>query len=131
MIKLLYKSILKFFYKLFILNIEVIYKDNTFNTFMKELFNVTINTNKGDMVFSFYADRRKSKRNSMLPFKYYLVSVKVPEGSNEILKKLEDYFILIIKFKIPFVNYKILGELLFDICVDKYLDVAEKLVKEK
>lgn len=126
------KAILGRIYKLLIFELFVLEKNSVTYDKLKEFSRVEINTTHGKLLFIFKQDRRsKIRKNSDIFYRTFLVSIKAPEGANENLKELENYFILILKMNLIPINYRILTDVLIDICIEKYIQIAEILKVKK
>ena len=114
------------FYKLIytLLVYEILFVNKSTLTFLdklKKFAELRLNSNKGEFLFTFKEDRRRSIRY----IRKYIVEVKVPEETNYTLRTLNERVTIIVNVVLIDVDYEILAEILYE----KYLDEAIKYLK--
>jgi hypothetical protein len=124
-------TILKFIYKLLIYKIVLLDKTNVVNiNRLKEFSSLTVKTTHGDFTFRFLEDRRSRARKLHEKYvKVFTVEVEVPSGSNDILKELNNKLLMVIKIMFIKIDYKVIAEILFDLCLAEYIRYINKTSK--
>lgn len=122
MFSYLKRKFYKFIYTLLIYEILFVSKSTlTFLDKLKKFAELRLNSNKGEFLFTFKEDRRRSIKY----IRKYIVEVKVPEATNYTLRTLDERVAIIVNVVLINVDYEILAEILYE----KYLDEAIKYLK--
>lgn len=117
----LFKTILKYFYRLLIFKVIVIDKNNFINyDKLKTFCEYELTSNMGPIKFIFKEDRRAQRRklDNLLLLNSFLIELKVPDDIVLKRQEINDKVIIVIKLVLFKINYELLSEVLLELYVD-------------
>jgi len=111
-------KIKKQIYKLLIYKIIFLDKKNIlYYSRLTPFSTITLNTNKGDFVFSFKQDRRTKKRfkDSLFRIKTFIIELKLPKDLTCNINNIDEKVLIVVTICGDFLDYKLLSEVLLEI----------------
>jgi len=130
MFKEIYKSIVKYIYKKSIYRAIVIDKANKdYYKTIEPYYSIAVPTNKGDFVFKFKRDRRRSYQRELPGIHSYITELVPPDNLIPINTTILDKSLVVIKVSFFKINEEILAELLAEIYVNKILKYIKDTTK--